>query len=356
MGVQAFVASIAALPSELWAERLPEELREATGGSPLLLLETLQLVIEGGLLARTDGVWSSPRPSVLFATLGTGGALHQRVERLDRVERWVLTLRAVAGVPLMRDALTPAAGRTDGETASALGSLERRGLVARHGEMWSPSHDEIAAKVVELATPDAIRAAARSLGRVMLDADSRDTRSLRRAGRLLAQADDRGLLRVAFSRFAHLAREAGDRQPNRALANDFLGERASDDLSTELVGSLPFLTRIGLFSTRRQVVVGTTIAVTPATLLLAGMLRRAAARCHARDRLRRRRFDRDRVPRPDLREAARRRLDRPRGDRPPSMARPLRSDGGYPGPSPRSQGVDARSRRHGLGRHRPVRR
>ena len=272
-GVQAFVASIAALPSEPWAERLPEELSEATGGSPLLLLETLQLAIEGGMLARTDGVWSSPKPNMLFATLGTGGALHQRVARLDRVELWVLTLLAVAGVPLTRDALTTAAGRTDDETASALGGLERRGLVARNGELWSPSHDEIAAKVVELATPDALRAAARSLGRVMLDANSRDTRALRRAGGLLAQADDRDSLRVAFSRFAHLAREAGDRQPNRALAHDFLGERASANLATQLVGSLPFLERIGLFSTQRQVAVGTTIAVMPAALMLVGMLR-----------------------------------------------------------------------------------
>ncbi len=271
--VQAFVASIAAMPAEPWAERLPEELCEATGGSPLLLLETLQLAIEGGLLARTDGVWSAPRPSHLFATLGTGGALHQRVERLDRVERWVLTLLAVAGVPLTRDALTVAAGRTDDETASALGSLERRGLVARHGELWSPSHDEIAAKVVELATPDAIRAAARSLGRVMLDTNGRDTRTLRQAGGLLAQADDRASLRVAFARFAYMAREAGDRQPNRALAIDFLGERTSDDLATELVGSLPLLERMGLFSTGRQLAAVAAAVVMPLTLLLVGMLR-----------------------------------------------------------------------------------
>jgi DNA-binding SARP family transcriptional activator len=271
-GVQAFVASIAALPSELWAERLPEELRDATGGSPLLLLETLQLAIEGGMLARADGVWTAPRPSVLFATLGTGGALHQRVERLDRVERWVLTLLAVGGVPLTRDALTAAVGRTDDETASALGSLERRGLVARHGELWSPSHDEIAAKVVELAGSDAIRASARSLGRVMLDANSRDTRALRRAGGLLAQADDRDSLKVAFARFAHLARNAGDRQPNRALASDFLGERASDDLTREIVGSLPVLQRVGLFSTQRIVAAGAAIAGVPAALLLLGML------------------------------------------------------------------------------------
>jgi len=272
-GVQAFVASIAALPPEDWAERLAEELCDATNGSPLLLLETLQSAIEAGMLARTDGVWSSPRPSVLFATLGTGGALHQRVERLDRVERWVLTLLAAGGVPLTREALTAASGRSDDETASALGSLERRGLVARHGELWSPSHDEIAAKVVELATPDALRAAARSLGHVMLDTTSRDTRTLRHAGGLFAQADDPASLRVAFARFAYLARAAGDRRSNRALANDFLGERSSDQVATQLVGSLPMLERIGLFSPGRQLAAAATLAVMPAALLFIGMLR-----------------------------------------------------------------------------------
>ena len=225
VGVQALVASIAELPSEMWAERLPEELCEATGGSPLLVLETLQLALEGGMLLRTDGVWRSPYASRLFATLGTGGAVHQRVERLERIERWVLTLLAVAGVPLTRDALTAAAGRTDDETASALGSLERRGFVARHGELWSPSHDEIAAKAVELATSNATRAAARSLGRVMLDANSKDTRLLRRAGGLLARADDRGSLRIAFGRFAHLGARGG-RSPAESSARERLPGRA----------------------------------------------------------------------------------------------------------------------------------
>ena len=107
----------------------------------------------------------------------------------------------------------------------------------------------------------------------MLDTTSRDTRALRQAGGLLAQADDPASLRVAFARFAYLARAAGDRRPNRALANDFLGERSSDRVATELVGSLPVLERIGLFSTGRQVVAAAVLAVMPAALLLIGMLR-----------------------------------------------------------------------------------
>ena len=267
-GVTALVTSIAALPLEMWADRLPEELCDATGGSPLLVLETLQLAIEGDMLARVDGVWSSPRPSLLFAALGAGGALRQRVERLDRVERWVLTLLAIAAVPLTRDTLTLASGRSVDDTASALGSLERRGLAVRHGDLWSPSHDEIAAMAVELATPEANRAAARSLGRVMLDAHSHDARALRHAGGLVARAGDYDSLRIAFSRFANLARQAGDRQPNSALATDFLGERATDELTTRLVGSLPLLHRIGLFSMQRQFAAAAAAAVVPVGLLI----------------------------------------------------------------------------------------
>lgn len=262
-GVGALVASIAALPPEPWAEYLAGELCDATGGSPLLVLETLQLAIEGAMLGLADGAWRSADPRRLFVTLQAGGALRQRVERLARVERWVLTLLAVAAVPLTRDALTVAAGRTDEELVAALGSLERRGLAAHHGEFWSPSHDEIASMAVELATDDARRAAARALGRMILDVHGGNTRALRHAGGLLVQAGDRPNLAVAFGRFAHMARAAGDRRPNGALADDFVGERATSTLTRGLVATLPFAHRIGLYSGRRQALVAAAFALIP---------------------------------------------------------------------------------------------
>ena len=255
VGVSAMVGSIAALPSEPWAERLPAELCAATAGSPLLILETLQLMIEGDILERQASGWTSPHPDRLFTALGAGGALRQRVERLDHVERWVLTLLSVAAVPLSRTALTAAAGPGHDDLAAALGSLERRGLVTCHDEWCMPSHDEIAAMAVELATPEARRVAARSLGRVILDRQPGEMRDLRHAGTLLAQAGDHDSLGTAFSRFARLARQAGDRQSNRALAADFLGEQATPALTRRLVRLLPFPHRIGLNTVRRQVII-----------------------------------------------------------------------------------------------------
>ncbi|HEX6052998.1 MAG TPA: AAA family ATPase, partial [Gemmatimonadaceae bacterium] len=225
--VGALVASVAALPSEPWSEHLAPELCDATGGSPLLVLETLQLLVEGNMLAHDGHAWSSRDPARLFAALGAGGAVRQRVERLDRVERWVLTLLAVAGVPLSRETLTAAAGRPADDMVTALGSLERRGFAARHGDAWVPSHDEIAAMALELATKDARRAASRATGRALLDHAGRDARALRHAGGLLVQADELERVSAAFTRFAHLARDAGDHRSNRVLAYDFLGERST---------------------------------------------------------------------------------------------------------------------------------
>ena len=80
-------------------------------------------------------------------------------------------------------------------------------------------------------------------------------RELRHAGALLAEAGDETPLGVAFSKFARLARQAGDRQPNRALAADFLGERATPALTRSLVRWLPLTHLVGFYSVRRQVLV-----------------------------------------------------------------------------------------------------
>ena len=272
--VGALVASIAELPSEPWAEQVPVELCNATGGSPLLVLETLQLAMEGGTLERGPAGWRAPRPSQLFAALGAGGALRQRVERLDRVEQWVMTLLAVAAIPLTRDAIMAAAGRSVDEVGDALGSLERRGLVSRHEELWTPSHDEIAAMAVELATPDARKAAARSVGRVILERRSDDPRELRQAGALLARAEDHETLAAAFRRFAYIARGAGDVQPNRALAGDFLGEQGTPGVISRLVRSLPLVHRVGLFSGRRQATIAAMVALVPLGYLVNASIER----------------------------------------------------------------------------------
>ncbi len=265
--VVALVVSIATLPAEPWADQLPTELWHGTAGSPLLILESLQLVVERRLLERVDGEWRAPNPNDLLAALQAGGALRHRVERLERVDRWLLTLLAVTGDPLSIDVIAAALERTEDEVRPALMALEQRGILVQQGPLWAPSHDEIAAMTVELATEAANRAAARVVGRALVAHRSADLRALRQAGGLLERAGDSEGLTLAFSLFARATRETGDRRPNVALARDFVADRPTV-VTRALARSLPLAHRIGLYSTRRQVAAAAVAIMVPISLAL----------------------------------------------------------------------------------------
>jgi hypothetical protein len=227
-----------------------------------LILETLQLVLERGLLDRNHGEWNAPRPHELLSALQAGGALRHRVERLDRPERWLLTVLAVAGSPVSPDVLATAIERSVDETSMALVALEHRGFVVRQGAAWSPSHDEIAAMAIEMATDGAIRTAAKAVGRAVIGQHSTDLRWLRQAGVLLDRAQDQEGLAHAFNLFARVARRMGDRRDNAALARDFIGERMQA-LTRWLVRSLPVAQRLGLYSTPRLTAAAIGIVMLP---------------------------------------------------------------------------------------------
>ena len=260
--VGALLASIATLPAESWAEHLPTELWQATSGSPLLILETLQLALERGSLHRVDGEWHAPKPYDVLAAMRAGSALRHRVERLERADRWLLTLLAVAGSPQSTDVVAGAADRSTDDVALALVALEQRGLVARQGELWSPSHDEIAAMAIELANDAAVRAAARTVGRALVSRYRTDLRSLRQAGMLLDRAQDQAGLAHAFGLFARASREAGDLRDNYMLAREFIGDRMQA-LTRWLVRSLPLTHRFGMYSTRRQLAAAAGVVALP---------------------------------------------------------------------------------------------
>src|SRR5574340_857936 len=91
--VGTLLASLGALPDLPWARALPDLLHRTTGGSPLLLMESLQLALG------PDG-WTAADPPALTANLGTGGALRHRVEQLSPAEHELLLLLAIAGAPV----------------------------------------------------------------------------------------------------------------------------------------------------------------------------------------------------------------------------------------------------------------
>lgn len=269
--VGALVASFGALPEAPWTQGLGTRLHAATAGSPLLLLETLQLALESGCLTLDSGHWSCTDQQQLDAMLEAGSALARRIAQLDRGEGWLLLLLALAGTPLKAEPIATAAGRDRERTVADLQTLERKGLVAHAGDDWSVAHDEIADQAIAIGSDEQRSAAHAGLGRSLLHtAEERDT--LKRAAGHLATADLEHELAVAASRWVLVARSSGDTRPTTALVRDLL-DGATEQRVRHLTRVIPWRLRV-----RRRMVVGAAIA---ALFLLAattvGLLARPAA-------------------------------------------------------------------------------
>jgi DNA-binding SARP family transcriptional activator len=268
--VASLVSSIALLPDEPWADRLPSALGAAADGSPLLLLETLQLLDERGLLVQTrssqvgdesERFWQSPDPEALFAALTEGSAVRRRVESLDASERLLLLILATAGVLLSTSRLHAAAAPTTDDIDAPLARLERRGLVVRHEANWTTVHDEHAAAVLEGASEEESRAAARAVGRAIAADAHTDAREMRVAAPLLARGDDIPTLTRVYDALVRSTPVASGHQPD-ALARDLLGPAATDALVSLLVRSLPWITRARHTLARPSTVAAAALIVT----------------------------------------------------------------------------------------------
>lgn len=306
------VASIASLGSDAdghggqggWGAHVVHELWRSAGGSPLLVVETLQLLGERGLLVAEHGEWRVGELQTVFALLRAGGALSRRIDALPRDQRWLITLLSVAGFAVTEDVLCDAAGAGPAEVGDALRLLERRGLVSRLDAGWVIAHDEMAMTVLERTTSEGLRAAHVALGRRLWQdvgaarADAGRTRSadgarswsegasgslasddlatLRRAAQHLVQGGQDAPRNAVFLRFVRRMRALGDARPLHFLAEDLLGRHASAAIVRDLVASLPWHVRLGLTSTRRVAAAAAAIAAV-ALLPASYALVRAAA-------------------------------------------------------------------------------
>lgn len=250
--VAALTDSIASLPPhEPWAARLPEALHDSTGGSPLLVIETLQLSLERGSLLREDGVWACPDPSRLERELEAGAALRYRIETLSRAEWWLLLLLSTAGVPLRGAQLARMTDGTSETVTDSLSVLERRGLAGRVDERWMPAHDEIALRALETAKPDAVKKASARIGAVLAEESRNDPELIPVAVRHLVAVSDEPRLQAAFAAWVRYARSRKDNRSHAVLARELLGDAASPGLEARMLSQLPIHVRLGSTSARR---------------------------------------------------------------------------------------------------------
>lgn len=239
------LASLGSLPVEnRWAQLLPAALHGASSGSPLLLLEALELAIERNGLALESGMWSCPNEAILLRDLEAGGALANRIAQLERNAGWLLELLAVAGTPLTSDQLVNCVDAPAEVTLAHLTTLEQRGFVSRIGDYWEPAHDEIAGVVLNRATPQASRAAHSVLGQVLVRDGVGDRRVAAHAVRHFVASDDLGEAVQVFTDFVRLTRSRGDRRGVHELAREVLPNGVSPHRIRELVNRLPLTVRM----------------------------------------------------------------------------------------------------------------
>jgi DNA-binding SARP family transcriptional activator len=231
------LSNVARLPTAPWADLLPARLQTATGGSPLLAVETLQLALERQLLSVSDGEWKCVEPAALINMLGAGQAMQQRIAALPAIAAEALLAMACVGEPVREEAIAKMVGS---DVRDALGVLEARGLAMRVRDDWQPAHDEIAAQVVDLASPRQREVTHRAIAD-WLEGQPHGPSSaqLSRATWHRWRASDFSGMARSFTRLVQMTREGGLATPAVVLARDSLGVDAPTDAVDDLVRLLP---------------------------------------------------------------------------------------------------------------------
>jgi hypothetical protein len=245
--VAQLVASLGALPDAPWVAEFAPRLVHAAEGSPLFVLGMLQDLLDRGLLHRDDDSgWRTPDAPALLGALEGGNALRRRLEQLDRAERWILALLAVAGVPLAQSHVAEVARQSDTRVMELLDALEGRGLVVASGDAprwWQPAHDAIAEDVLETLGDEARRAAHAAIGRLFAATLGEQPGMLLQAGPHLVHGRDDATLSVAFRTLVTQQRRRGIRTTPHAVARDLLGAAWSDSRERQLMRALPWRER-----------------------------------------------------------------------------------------------------------------
>lgn len=248
--VTALLSSLGELPGEAWTEELAVRLTVATGGSPLLILETLHLALERGALQLSDRQWRLCDAAALAQLLAGGSAIRQRIHTVSDLQEAMLLLLAVLGT----DIGSVEAQRIAGDAGvHALLELEARGLLTHHDGRWMVAHDEIAELTLEAAPEGRRRRAHREAATLLEATPGESTAHLLRAAHHRHEAGDASQAAQLLAEAARRSQASGDVRALAALARSVVGREAPQATVDELVRALPWrmrtdLGRIGVMS------------------------------------------------------------------------------------------------------------
>lgn len=232
-----------------WPRELADALARTSGGSPLLVLETMQLALEHGDLAVAARRWHADDLPALVRGLGAESALRRRLDRLAPDEREVMTLLAVAGAPVADEILADAAARPLADAARTLGTLELRGFARRVTAGWEPAHDLLTEELLAGLAVDAKGAAHAALGRALAGAARGDLAAFVPAARHLVLGGAEPALDALFREWVAASFRRGERRGRDELAVALLAEHANAERVARLVRGLPWRYRARYLTT-----------------------------------------------------------------------------------------------------------
>jgi DNA-binding SARP family transcriptional activator/DNA-binding HxlR family transcriptional regulator len=251
-------------------------LATATGGSPLLILETLQTAQDDGMLRHVRDLWTVVDPRKLDETLRLpGGALRRRLAVLDPQGRQLMLVLALAGAPLSIGVLAAASELQEPKALEQrLRELELRGLVRRRPGQVESAHDEYSSAVLDGADRGAVEQGHRALATAHLSVNDasrtgqRPTlRDVQRAIRHAAAGGDDAMV-GRITRVWLLESAGSSKQSDRERIVELLGPLASAERVAAVLRGRPVVRRV-LGSRRARVVGAAVLLVTTMTGLSA---------------------------------------------------------------------------------------
>jgi DNA-binding SARP family transcriptional activator len=230
-GVAEFVARLGRMPMEGWVTPFLQQLLNATRGIPLELVESLQRLLELGVLRLRDGSWEVDDPERLLQDVSAGDALQRRLAGLSSAERETLLRIATIGRPVEAKSLP----------RELVDTLEQRGFVWRDAERVGVVHDEIAEAALEAATPE-LRRMAHAWAAEQFRVNSTSATQPVLAYHA-ARAEDEALLRRVTEEHVRARRADGDRRPVAQVVDDLVGATVAAAQRQRLATSLPWSLR-----------------------------------------------------------------------------------------------------------------
>lgn len=250
--VEELVLSIAALPARPWAATLVERLSQNSHGSPLLVLEALQLLVQRGVLSRGSNEWTCANPTQLISLLSSDDVLRSRLEVGDRTDRWLLTILAVTGTSLETVVVARAADLDSTDALRRLSHLEERGLLIRSGVRWHIAHDELTNEICAISPRETLQRASVSVARSLVAFGEPGDANLHVAARLVSADNTSGVREEVFRLYAQRKFAQGDRRTPLELARVLFGDGLNDTDCRRLLRQVPISWRLGLVSSGRR--------------------------------------------------------------------------------------------------------